>query len=85
LTGYRSGAGANRATRSFVFATITPDKKAAAGGKEQTEEERGEDGAGAAASKKRTIKQNKPPAAKKVKLDRTLKPASKVPTIFNLL
>ncbi len=85
MIGYRSGAGANRATRSFVFATITPDKKAAAGGKEQTEEERGEDGAGAAASKKRTIKQNKPPAAKKVKLDRTLKPASKVPTIFNLL
>ncbi len=84
MIGYRSGAGANRATRSFVFATITPDKKAA-GGKEQTEEERGVDGAGAAASKKRTIKQNKPPAAKKVKLDRTLKPASKVPTIFNLL
>ncbi len=84
MIGYRSGAGANRATRSFVFATITPDKKAA-GGKEQAEEERGEDGAGAAASKKRTIKQNKPPAAKKVKLDRTLKPASKVPTIFNLL
>ncbi len=81
---YRSGAGANRATRSFVFATITPDKKAAAGGKEQTEEERGEDGIGAA-GKKRTIKQNKPPAAKKVKLDRTLQPAGKVPTIFNLL
>ncbi len=84
MIGYRSGAGANRATRSFVFATITPDKKAA-GGKEPTEEERGGDGVGASASKKRTIKQNKPPAAKKVKLDRTLKPASKVPTIFNLL
>ena len=37
------------------------------------------------AAKKNVRKQNKPPAAKKVKLDRTLKPESRVATIFNLL
>jgi hypothetical protein len=73
----RCGTGANRG-RNFVFATLTPDK-ASEPADEEAEEET------AAHKKKRQRPQNKPPAAKKVKLDQTLKPESRVTTIFNLL
>ena len=72
----RTGTGAKRGARNFVFAVVTPDK-AAEPEKEEEEEKK--------AAKKNVRKQNKPPAAKKVKLDRTLKPESRVATIFNLL
>ena len=71
----RTGTGAKRGARNFVFAVVTPDK--AAEPEEEEEEKK--------AAKKNAKKQNKPPAAKKVKLDRTLKPESRVATIFNLL
>jgi hypothetical protein len=57
-----------------VFAAVTPDKSA---DPEEVEED--------VVPKKKGKNQNKPPPAKKVKLDRTLKPESKVSTIFNLL
>ena len=64
----RSGSGAKKSARNFVFAALSPEKPDL---DPQVEPQH-------------TIEKQAPPAAKRTKLDRTLK-ANNRPTIFNLL